>query len=55
MDETRDLALLRSGIREIVTLKPRDPGLQTANKCYSDSCSLQNWQKLIFCQHGPED
>ena len=21
----------------------------------SDSCSLRNWQKWIFCRHGPED
>ena len=30
MDGTRYLALLRSGIREIVTLKPRDPVFLTA-------------------------
>ena len=29
MDGTRDLTLLRSGIREIVTLKLRDPGFLT--------------------------
>ena len=28
MDHTRDLALLRSGIQEIVALKRRDPGFQ---------------------------
>ena len=30
MDGTRDLALLWNGIREIATLKPRDPGFLTA-------------------------
>ena len=46
MDGTRDLALLWNGIREIVTLKPLDPGFLTAKifKIYSTLAVSNDWK-----------
>ena len=46
MDGTRDLALLWNGIREIVTLKPLDPGFLTAKifKRYSTLAVSNDWK-----------
>ena len=46
MDDTRDLALLWNGIREIVTLKPLDPGFLTAKifKIYSTLAVSNDWK-----------
>ena len=49
---TRDLALLQSGIREIVALKPRDPEFLTAKKLKSTQLLLSaTTEKIAMIVH----